>query len=389
MPVIVLIAVAAVAATALSGLDRALAAPAAMMFAAVIVAASLASRRSRVSFNRGMGLFFPAAAGVLVLSAAAALGGAQALNGASAGVAGAIRSGAPFLMAGLAGFAVYSAAYSLGRTELAVGFMLAPPAAAAVMFGLGGGDPIGARHAGALGACALIALFTVSDEVRRRPALGAPPPPPLTRRLFAPMACLITTFALLVWEGALAALIGLGAGILAFLAGHAIRARRSRLGGAILPIVLGAAIGAALLGGGAAAFGGGLRRVLESAPMLTPALESVSAELQRLPLVGAGAADAGAPTAAAALRRLGLIGVGAAAFVCISLVMTLSAMKDGGRRPSRGMALALGVSVFALTASVLGDDFSAPNAGLMVAAALGLAASFRDQRRPGRNRGEP
>lgn len=388
MAIIIINAAAALLAVAFAGLDAGAATPAATLLAAVILVATLLARRSRIAFTRATGLFFPTLASLLALTAAAAWGGAHVFDPSAPDFIGGVRAAAPVLTVGLAGFAYYAAGFAYGRTAAAIGLMACAPLTAAIVLVAGGPARDAAQHGAAFGMIALLCLFTIADEIRRRPTLGGPPPPPLTRRLFAPIAGLLSAFAVLAWEGAAAALVAFVIGAAVFLAALTIRAQRSRLGLAILPVSAGAAFAAALLGGGAALLNGGADRLLAAFGGLERSALATAHALQRAPILGDGATTSGAPAAVSALHGLGLAGYAAMALGVALLAAALSAMKDGGRRPSRGFALVLGLAAFALASAALSPDFASPSAALTFALMLGQAASFRDQRRAARSQPE-
>lgn len=275
--------------------------------------------------------------------------------------------GAPGVLAatfgiGLAALATAAISHAYGRNAVAVSLLVTaiPLAFAALLtHGLDLNGPLG-RVAPAIdapgliagfGVLALIALHVAADELRRRPSPGEPALPPLARRLFAPIATLMTSFAILTLAGAPAALAAAGGGALVFAAALWPRAKKSRVGAAIIPGLAFVSVGAAALAVVSAAISGG-------GPMLAPRSE---------------------PGALHWFAENGIVSAILLAATLGALAFQLFMTKDRRRTPSRGAPLLLAGAAFALGASLFETGFLTPSAGAAFAVLVGLAASYYDQ----------
>ncbi len=359
MPLIAFIAVLTGFALALSSLDPALLRPSVASLAALIaLAATLApqARRSLGSLAARHQLGLAAIAAVIAIFAVRSLLKASA----PLDLVAPAYALAAFIGIALAGLAAAVAAHAYGRGSLSVALLLTsiPVAFTALLAnGVMLGGPLG-RIAPALDAPALVvgfglvvilAVHVVADELRRRPSPGKPSLAPLARRLFAPVASIVTSLAMLVIARASEELGAAAAGSLVLLGGLWPRARRSR---AVMPVLAVVSIATASLAVWSAALVGGAR-----------------------------AADA-APAAETGfsiwLAQAGVLGAGASALVVVAVALVLITSNDRGRRPSRGAALLAGAGVYGAIASWYGPGLTAAPAGLLFAVITGLAASYLD-----------
>lgn len=312
-----------------------------------------------------------------------------------------------FTLVLLAG-AVGAIAAAFGRTRM-LGALIGAAVLAAFAILAGGGleaqTPVGRLPAGlsdpsvaaAYGLVAILSIFAVSDELRRRPAAGGRALPPMARRLFLPLAGLTTAFAMLLLAGSSSALAGAAVGGIVFAGALALRARRSRVGLALVPAVAALCAMAAALAAVSAGAGGGLGWIGANAgageeAALSPVTDALARWGER-PVLGHGlnALDslAASPAALKWLAETGAIGglltLAAAAALLAGLIM----MKDGGRPISRGFMLAAGLIGFALTEALLSPAFDQPTPAFTLAVMIGLAISYLDFESTSRGRSQP
>ena len=199
---------------------------------------------------------------------------------------------------------------------------------------------------------ALLSLHAAADELRRRPAPGEASLPPLARRLFAPLAALMTSFAMLTLAGAAAALGATAVGALVFAGVLWVRARKSRVGAALVPALMFVSVGAAAL-----------------------AVLSASLGLGDRTAIAARAEDTGAVLW---LGHAGYLGAGLLAALFAALLIVLSISKDRGRAPSRGAPLLSAFVVYGALLSWFAPGFTAPAAAFLLAVLIGLSLSYVD-----------
>lgn len=199
----------------------------------------------------------------------------------------------------------------------------------------------------------VLAAHLAADELRRRPSAGEPALAPLARRLFAPTAGIVTSLAMLLLAGAAETLGAAAAGALVFAGALWPRARRSRVGGAIVPALAMVSVGTGALALLSAALADGAR-ASPLAPGFRTGLDVLLVQAGGL----AGALLSVAPLAA------------------ILLVLVVS--KDRGRRPSRGAPLLIASASCAALVSLYAPGLAAPPAALLFAVITGLAASYLD-----------
>lgn len=267
----------------------------------------------------------------------------------------------------LAGAATAAIAKAYGRSLLAVGLLLAAiPVAFVVLL------TYGMRLEGALGritpdlnAPGLLASFGLlvilaahqaSEELRRRPSAADEKPAPLMRRLFAPVACFVTSLAMMALAGAAETLGAVAAGALVFAGALWPRARRSRVGGAVIPALAAMSIVIGVLG-------------LMSAALVDHARAAAAYGADDI----TGIADF--------VTRFGIGGAILAAAPVAAIVLVLSVSKDHGRRPSRGAPLIIAASAYTLLASFYAPGIATAPAAFLFAIITGLAASYLDSAR--------
>lgn len=389
---IALIAAAAASALIAAGLDPALARPGLAAVAALAALAGLLTAPGRVALLALQKLHAPA----LLIFALLVLALVLSTLGLPAEAASQARHGALhlFTLALLAG-GVGAIAGAYGRTRTVSALIMAAVLAAFVILAAGGLEtltPFGRLPAGvqapavaaSFGLVAVLSIFAAADELRRRPSAGARALAPLARRLFAPMAGLTTAFAMLLLAGSSSALAGAAVGGVAFAAALALRARRSRVGMALVPAVAGLSALAAALAALAAGAGGGLGWI-GAGPQTAQALSPVTDALARWgerPLLGhgLGALDhlAASPTALRWLAETGYLGAGLAIGAAAALGVGLAVRNDRGRPLSRGFMLFAGLGGFSLTEMLLSPAFNQPTPGFELAIMVGIALSYLD-----------
>lgn len=402
---IVLIALAVAGALIASGLDPALARPSLAAVAALIALIGLsapAARRALVSLHR---LHGPAMAAFALLLAALVIS-SLGLSGdvASRARHAALQLFALMLMAG----AVGAAAGAFGRTRMVSAVLLAAVAAAFVILAGAGFDaptPFGRvppaigepALAAAYGLVALLSIFAASDELRRRPAAGGRALPPLARRLFVPIAGLMCGFGMLLLCGSASALAAAAVGGVAFAAALALRARRSRVGMALVPAVVGISLIAATLAALATGAGGGLGWIGAGGverDAFSPAMEALARWSER-PLLGHGldsldaTGAASAPTALRWVSETGYVGLGLALAGVGALGLGLALLNDRGRPVSRGFILFVGLAAFTITEALLSPAFDQPSSAFTLAIMIGVALSYLDFESTRRARSQP
>lgn len=393
MGLIVLIAAAAAGAFLLAGIEPTLAWPIVSATSALLMLAALAARGSRATLVALTPLHAPALLLFAVLLGA--LGYCASMLPEQFAWRG--RSAVLNLFSlALAAGATAAIAGAYGRTKAVTALLIAAIGAALVILA---GSTFDAASAlgrlppelnsqalgGAYGLVAMLSVFAASDELRRRPGANGAALPPLARRMFAPMAGLITSFSMLLLGGSTAALAAAAIAGLAFAGALALRARRSRVGLALVPAVAAVSVVAAALAAFAAGVGGGLGWITAGAQ----AQDSFSASAvlntwAERPFVGHGLGSLSlvsgltAPTGFRWLAETGYVGIGLAATCLLALLAGLIALKDRGRPISRGFILFAGLATFALIEAVLTYAFDHPAPALMLALMVGFAASYLD-----------
>lgn len=347
-------------ALAMSSLDGALVRPLVGALGALMVLAAAIAPQSRRALGALAARHWP---GVLAAALAVAVVAGQLGAGApelTLSIAGPI---AAFIGIALAAPAAAAIAYAYGRGRLTIALLLMaiPVAFAAVLTSnLSLDGPLG-RLAPSLdapgllsgfGLMVILAIHAAADELRRRPSAGEPSLPPLARRLFAPVAGLVTSLAMLLIAGAPEELGAAAAGSLVFAGALWPRARRSRVGGAVAPALAIVSVGVGALA------------------LLSAALAD-----------GARAADFtnGTDTGVTLwMAQAGAAGAAASALIVAALGAVLVVSKDRGRRPSRGAPLLIGAAAYAALASWYAPGLIAPPAAFFFAVITGLAASYLD-----------
>jgi hypothetical protein len=388
-----LIALASLGALLVAGIEPELARPGLAAAASFVALAALVPSPGRVALTGLQRLHAPAlfAFAVLVLALVLSSLGLPA-EGAEHARHAALQL---FTLALLAG-AVGAIAAAFGRTRMLSMLIGASVLAAFVILAAGGLDaqtPVGRLPAGlqdpavasAYGLAAILSIFAAADELRRRPSAGGRSLPPLARRMFVPMAGLMTAFAILLLAGSASALAGAAVGGVAFAGALALRARRSRVGLALVPAVAGLSVIAAGLAALAAGAGGGLGWIgatpIGDGAALNPATDALARWSER-PLLGHGLNSldslATAPTALRWLAETGALGAVLTLGVVGAMLAGLVLMHDRGRPFSRGFMLAAGLVGFTLTDTFLSPAFDQPAPAFTLAVMLGLALSYLD-----------
>jgi hypothetical protein len=399
----ILIALASAGALVVAGIDPELARPALAAVASFVALACLVPPAGRVALTGLQRLHAPALFAFALLTLALVLSSlGLPAEGAEHARHGALQL---FTLALLAG-AVGAIAAAFGRTRMLSMLIGAAVLAAFVILAAGGLDaqtPIGRLPAGvqdpavasAYGLAAILSIFAAADELRRRPSAGGRSLPPLARRMFLPMAGLTTAFAMLLLAGSSSALAGAAVGGVAFAGALALRARKSRVGLALVPAVAGLSVIAAGLAALAAGAGGGLGWI-GAGPAdentLSPAADALARWSER-PLLGHGLNSldslAAAPTALRWLAETGFIGAALTLGAAGALLAGLALTHDRGRPFSRGFMLATGLVGFALTDTFLSPAFDQPAPAFTLAVMLGLALSYLDFESTSRARSQP
>jgi hypothetical protein len=229
--------------------------------------------------------------------------------------------------------------------------------------------------------------------LRRRPSASGRSLSPLARRMFLPMAGLMTAFAMLLLAQSSSALAGAAVGGVLFAGALALRARRSRVGLALVPAVAAISVMAAGLAALAAGAGGGLGWIGAGSSDGGIAAADALARWSERPLLGHGLNSmddlAGAPTALRWLAETGYVGAALTLGVIGALLAGLALMHDRGRPFSRGFMLAAGLVGFTLTDTFLSPAFDQPAASFTLAVMLGLAISYLDFESTSRARSQP
>jgi len=361
MPLIVLLSCTAILSLALASVEPGVLRPLIALAGCVLVLTAVAAPRARASLQMLVRRYWIAALAFVGLVLVLLLRSGLFVGAAGAGEAAQAASALVGIALAAPAAAAIAHAYSRNLCAVWILALSAPLAFAALLaYQLAPGGALGRIPAAltepglvaGFGLIALLALHVAADELRRRPAPGEPSLPPLARRLFAPIAALMTSFAMMTLAGAPAALGATGVAALIFAAVLWTRARRSRVGAAIVPALAFVSVGA-----------GGLA-VLSAT------------------LAGTDAAVETAETATGAARWFaqgGLTGAALLAFVFAALMVTLVSAKDRGRRPSRGAPFLAGLMAYAIGVSWFDAGLAAPPAALLFAVLTGFAASYLDQ----------
>jgi hypothetical protein len=396
-----LIALAAAGAMLVSGVQPELARPGLAAAASFVALASLLPASGRIALAGLQRLHAPALFAFAVLVLALVLGSlGQSSEGAEHARHGALQLFTLVLLAG----AVGAIAAAFGRTRMLSLLIGASVLAAFVILAAGGLDaqtPLGRLPAGLqdqavasiYGMTAILSIFAAADELRRRPSASGRSLAPLARRMFLPMAGLMTAFAMLLLAQSPSALAGAAVGGVLFAAALALRARRSRVGLALVPAVAAISVLAAGLAALAAGAGGGLGWIGTGDSGDAAAASDALARWSERPLLGHGLNSmdelATAPTALRWLAETGYVGGALTLGVIGALLAGLALLHDRGRPFSRGFMLASGLVGFTLTDTFLSSAFDQPAASFTLAVMLGLAISYLDFESTSRARSQP
>ena len=171
-----------------------------------------------------------------------------------------------------------------------------------------------------------------------------------------------------------------------FAAALSLRARRSRVGMALVPAVAAVSAIAATLAALATGAGGGLGWIgagAQERQAFSPAMEALARSGER-PFFGHGLdstshsnAEA-APTALRWLAETGWFGIVLAAAGALALGVGLMLANDRGRPFSRGFILFSGLVGFTLTETLLSPSFDQPAPAFMLAVLVGVSLSYLD-----------
>ena len=191
---------------------------------------------------------------------------------------------------------------------------------------------------------------------------------------------------MLLLSGSSSALAAAAVGGVAFAAALSLRARRSRVGMALVPAVAGVSAIAAALAALATGAGGGLGWIGAGAQehqAFSPAMEALARFGERpffgqgLDSTSQGMAEA-APTALRWLAETGWVGIALATGVAVALGLVLMLTNDRGRPFSRGFILFCGLIGFTLIEALLSPSFDQPAPAFMLAVMVGIALSYLD-----------
>jgi hypothetical protein len=248
----------------------------------------------------------------------------------------------------------------------------------------------------------LLGAFAALDEIRRRPTPGAFGFPPLARRLLLPAGCILISLNVLAVSGARASLAAAIAGILTMWA-----IMTSRLGAQAgpksLPVPAYAAVAAVALclllavirpgfelvyaGGGDARPYAYLSETVDKAAaaqswmgMGFGSFPSIAADFAPDNAVLSGFERASTDLAVWRVES-GVVGIFLGLATIIAFLAPLGLLKDRGRRPSRGLALGVGVALVCIITGIGQAILSNPAIAHFAALLLGLSAAFVDDAR--------
>jgi hypothetical protein len=248
----------------------------------------------------------------------------------------------------------------------------------------------------------LLGAFAALDEIRRRPTPGAFGFPPLARRLMLPAGCILISLNVLAVSGARASMAAVIVGVLVMWAIMTSRLGRgtgpARLStpayAAIAALV--ACVGLALVKPGfelVFAAGGDGRPYAylgETVDKAAAARAWVGFGFGSFPQISADLADQNAvlsgferaSTDFAVWRvEAGAVGIVLGLATLVAFLAPLGNLKDRGRRPSRGLALGVGVCVVCVVSGLGQAVLANPAVAHLAALLLGLSAAFVDAAR--------
>jgi O-antigen ligase len=237
---------------------------------------------------------------------------------------------------------------------------------------------------------AVVAAFAIVDELTRRPApRGTLPPPALTQRLFLPAVSFLASLNLLALTGSRAGIAAGVVGLSVYFTLAWLRGLKGRSGPRLVPIAAGAIMLVALFV--ASTSGAGAMKRYVASDAATPPYSAMTATAlqswRERPLFGHGlgaydllpAGGAGASNDIVRwLAEAGLVGLGLALAALGGLLFQLWRAKDHGRRPTRGFALAAGLTATVIVHGLASPALSSPAVTALFAGLLGLAAAYVD-----------
>lgn len=257
----------------------------------------------------------------------------------------------------------------------------------------------------------LLGAFAALDEVRRRPTPGAVSFPPLSRRLLLPVGSILISLNVLAVSGSRGAMAAVVVGVLTMWA-----IMTARLGPGLnkaIPVPAYAAMGAGLVvlvmivapplfelmfatGGDGRPYvylAEAVGRASAERPWMGygfGAFGQVSADLVSPDAALSGFAAASADLAEWRIEA-GVVGVVLAHIALLGFLIPLGLTKDRGRRPTRGLALGVGVVVVSFVCGIPHAVLGNPAIAHLGAVMLGLSAMYVDdaRRRPPPTYGMP
>ncbi len=359
MGLITLTALLAAWALAMSGLDAVVLRPIIALGAGLYVLAVLIAPGARKNLVRLVSQHWLA---VLALIALASVLAARLPAQGVWPPGNALNGYAAFIGIALVAFGAGAVSMAYGRNQLATALLIASVPLALLTLAAHRADLDAAfgRLASSLSEPALaagwglyvvLAIHVAADELRRRRSPSEPELRPLMRRLFAPIAAMLTGFAMMAMSSGAVFLAATAASGLCYAAALWPRMRRARIGAALFPALGLLCLFAAGLAGVSAAFATGVGEETPSIDIQSAAQALVTAD-----------------PALAALTAAPLL----------ALFITLTFSNDRGRAPSRGGPLLLGVSAYALITAVLAPAAISASVGVLFAAITGLSASYFD-----------
>jgi hypothetical protein len=428
--VAVMIGIATVVGLSLGGADREYASYMLCGLYAATAIVVLAFPRSREAAVQALIRHWAATLALLIL-VSLAMGGAGAF-GKSAATAPYLSATAAWSFLGL-GFAALTAAGgadAAGRNRLLIILQVVPIVLAAMIlldqidgvpdfFGLSGQANVGRGLTGPfnsreeLGAVfalfILLATFAALDELRRRPTPGVYGFPPLARRLLLPAGSMLVSLNVLAVSGSRGSMVAVIVGVLvmwAILTGRlGTQAQPTRIMSTPAVAAIVAVIAAAAAAAIPAAFELVYAAGLDSRPYAFMGEAANRAAEERawtgfgfgaFPTISANYAspDAvlsgyGGTSADFAVWRIeaGVIGISVGILALIAYLGPLGLLRDRGRRPSRGLALGVGVAAVCLVSGLSHAVLSNPAVAHFAALLLGFSAVFVDEARRSANSG--
>lgn len=410
MPLLVAVAFITFLGCAMAGMDRDLARGAFAALQGVVAIGAIAWPRSRTAIFEALKRFSrPAAAYSALLLLAAVMSGSLFVGAAPDPWR------AEQALVGLTGvgffFVVATGAATAGSRNRLASALLVTPLALAVLiildrfdgqldfFGLTQAPPENRlsgpfatpnEAATAFGLFAILAAFSIVDELTRQPApRGTLPPPALAQRLFLPGSALVASLNMLALTGSRAGIAAGAAGLAVYLVIAWQRGLKGRSGPRMVPIAGGVIALVALFVAFTSGAGAVKRYVAPDAA--TPPFSAMTASAidawREHPLFGhgLGAYDlipAGGVGASNDLVRWlaegGIVGLGLLLAALGGLLFQLWRAKDHGRRPTRGFALAAGVMTVAFVHGLVQPALASPAVAGVFAVLLGLAAAYVD-----------